>query len=359
MRKEYAAMDAMVEPLLTSSDVNAAPDWSVVPFAVTCARCGHDLHGQSEPTCLGCALTFRWADAVPIEQLTCTSCGYHLYGLKEPRCPECGNEFTWDEALADYYRRKPLFEFQWKTHPIRSLIRTSWLCLQPKKLWSSVKLHEPVSTFPLFMFGMLTVVGISLIASFTFLLLLALWAYLRTPVTYLQMRGITLGEHFLEHFWILIHHMPTFSSIVCGYLILWTIGLACGLFIFQQSMFRRKLRPVHIVRIVIYGTTGTWLGIWTSTLVNFSVDRFSYIQGEIAGITLFTGCLALGFSIRSIALAYRDYLRFDHPWAVSLAANLIAVLFAAVAAIPLMPRGIGIWLLVEISRVFEQAMRAG
>ena len=342
---------------LASFDVNAAPDWSVVPFAVACARCGHDLHGRSEPTCPGCALTFRWADAVPIEQLTCASCGYHLYGLKEPRCPECGVTFTWNEALADFYRRKPLFEFQWRTHPIRSLSRTGLLCLQPKKLWSSVKLHDPVSAFPLFMFGMLAVVGTSLIAGFNFVLLLGLWAYLRPPVPYLQMRGITLGEYFVEHFWILIHEMPSFLSMVCGYLILWTVGLACGLFIFQQSMFRRKLRPVHIARIVIYGSTGVWLGIWISTLVNYYVDRFSYIRGggDISSITLLTGCLALGFSIRSIALAYRDYLRVDHPWAVSLSANQIAVLFAAVVAIPLMPRGIGIWLLVELSRVIVHA----
>ena len=94
-------MDAMVEPLRASSEVDAAPDWSVVPFAVACARCGHDLHGRSEPTCPGCALTFRWADAVPIEQLTCTSCGYHVYGLTDTRCLECSGEFIWGDVLAE------------------------------------------------------------------------------------------------------------------------------------------------------------------------------------------------------------------------------------------------------------------
>ena len=81
------------------------PNWDNVPFDVSCARCGHDIRGLTEPMCPACELEFDWAQAVPIEQLTCERCGYHLYGLRDTRCPECGRPFTWEEALTEYYRR--------------------------------------------------------------------------------------------------------------------------------------------------------------------------------------------------------------------------------------------------------------
>ncbi len=123
---------------------SAAPNWELVHFDVACARCGQDLRGLSEPKCPACALEFQWADAVPLEELTCGKCGYHLYGLHETRCPECGVAFTWKDALQAYHRRrKPLFEYRWRTEPIRSLIRTWWLALRPRRLWRYVDLEDP------------------------------------------------------------------------------------------------------------------------------------------------------------------------------------------------------------------------
>ena len=118
-----------------SDSASEAPDWTMVPFDVGCARCGHDLGGLTDPVCPQFELEFDWADAVPIEQLTCAQCGYRLDGLSETRCPECGEPFTWAEALTDYHRRrKPLFEYQWRTRPIRSLLCTWILAIRPGRL---------------------------------------------------------------------------------------------------------------------------------------------------------------------------------------------------------------------------------
>ena len=119
-----------------------SPDWGMVPFAVGCARCGHDLRGQTAPICPHCELTFDWADAVPIERVTCVHCDYHLYGLQETRCPECGIEFTWDEALAEYHRRRlPWFEYRWRDQPIRSVLTTWRGALHPGTFWRSIDIH--------------------------------------------------------------------------------------------------------------------------------------------------------------------------------------------------------------------------
>ena len=49
-----------------TTTASAPPDWDFVPFDVACARCGHDLRGQSEPKCPACELTFDWSEAVHV-----------------------------------------------------------------------------------------------------------------------------------------------------------------------------------------------------------------------------------------------------------------------------------------------------
>lgn len=332
----------MVQPLRASSDVDAAPDWSVVPFAVACARCGHDLHGRSEPTCPGCALTFRWADAVPIEQLTCTSCGYHLYGLKEPRCPECATGFTWDEALASYHRqRKPLFEYQWRTKPVRSLFYTWWLAMRPKKLWTAVEIHDPVRWGPLVVASIMTMIAMAL--------LIVAGLIVEGSMQYLvwySSNGATWRAQGNPYFrWIVRNTLrfvlePKFYIVLWGYFSLWQFSTWTALLIFRQSMRKYRIRPVHTFRIATYSAVVVWMGI---TLAAIAGTFIPSLPGRgIESPTLFIASCFLLHSIRSCALSHRDYLRMDHPWSVSAAAHVIAVLLTLTLAIPLMPQDVGL-----------------
>jgi len=342
-------MDAMVETLRASAEMNAPPDWSVVPFAVTCARCGHDLHGQTEPTCPACALTFRWSDAVPIEQLQCASCGYHLYGLKDPRCPECGKEFKWDEALANYHRqRKPLFEYQWRTRPVRSLFYTWWLAQRPKKLWTTLDIHDPVHVGPLLFSASVSLCGVmSLVVVLTLVLrfISVVQGTLRSAIFW-KSRGFTFTEVLIMDLgWIFDGWQTPVGLVLAGWLVLWLGSLLVSLLIFQQSMHRFKVRPVHVGRITFYACAIGWPGIALAMFAHAGLNLFLpwYYRVEFIGAMIIT--LAWIGSMRSVAIAYRDYLRMDRPWSVSLAAHVIALMLALVLAIPLIPGGSGVGLL--------------
>ena len=328
------------------------PDWSVVPFAVACARCGHDLNGRTEPTCPACLLTFRWSDAVPIEQLKCTSCGYHLYGLKDPRCPECGTDFTWDEALADYHRqRKPLFEYQWRTKPVRSLFRTWWLALRPKKLWTTLEIHDPVRWRPLVASALIALVGVMILIVVLTLLFRfhnALRGTLQSA-NYWRARGFTLTEVMIMNLdWILIGLRSSFGVDMAAYLCLWFMSLALALLIFQQSMHRYKVRIAHIVRIACYACVIAWPGTVLGTIAGAWIHLYFPYRNNLNPIGGALVVLTLICSLRSVAIAYRDYLHMDHPWAVAAAAHLVAFMLTLVVAIPMLPQGSGAGLLQAI-----------
>jgi len=339
-------MGAMVKTLGASAEVDVPPDWSAVPFPVACARCGHDLHGLSEPTCPACALSFRWADAVPIEQLKCMSCGYHLYGLKVPRCPECGKEFTWDEALANYHRqRKPLFEYQWRTKPVRSLFYTWWLALRPKKLWTTMEIHDPVRVRSLLASALVLSAGVALAIWMAFAIQACWVISLVYPRSWQVQRGISflvfLSDNLwgsLESFWLII--------IISCYVSSWMLSLLAALLTFQQSMYRLRIRVPHILCVAVYASIPLWVGIVVlGSLFSFwdgPVKYFGVVQRGQIGIGIPILVVTLYYSLRSVSLAYRDYLHMHHPWAVAISAHAIALLLIFALAIPLDSSGIGL-----------------
>lgn len=331
------------------------PDWSVVPFAVHCPRCDHDLHGRTEPNCPACALTFLWADAVPIEQLKCFSCGYHLYGLKDRRCPECGKDFTWEAVLANYHRRrKPLFEYRWREEPVRSLFRTWWLALRPKKLWTTLDIHDPVQWKPLIASGLIALLGVMLMVVVLTLasrFIQAVTGTLRSA-NYWKARGFSFTEVLMMDLnWILSEWRTYIAAIMAGYILLWFTSLALGLLIFQQSMRRYKVRARHIGRIVFYACAISCPGIALGTFTSVGLYIF-FSYGDYLPIGEALVVLAWIGSLRSVAIAYRDYLRMDHPWGVSAAAHVIALILTLVLAIPTLPGGSGVGLLQAIGETF-------
>ncbi len=326
---------------LTLTTEKAGPNWSAVPFEVGCARCGHDLRGQTEPICPNCKLEFDWAVAVPIEQLTCLHCKYHLYGLTETRCPECGESFTWQEVLDHYHRQqKPLFEYRWRRKPFRSLVRTWWSTLRPTKFWSQIDMHDPPCVIPLLSLACLytailhALVAISLATGNQIYYWMQQTSY-RTSIRLLWFGGTQ--RTFLQNVFALLDDV--YDNLLETQFVIalaaWMISSYLALLIFQQSMRRFKVRNVHLVRVWIYSFPMIPLMTLAITFgFPFAVGRmYVRLPDALPSIILI---IAVALVVRSIQVAYKKYLLMPHSWAVAICTQIIALM-----------TGLSAWLIVR------------
>lgn len=321
---DSSTTSAAGESSVDTSASKLPPDWEHVPFAVSCPRCGRDLFGHTEARCPQCALAFDWSEVVPIEELTCLTCGYHLYGLSETRCPECGNDFDWDSVLLDYRtRQRPFFEYRYRRNPIRSLIRSWWLAIQPWRLWRIAELHDGRRTKVLLLLLALTIVGAILIIYGSTLAMRTLGSPLFAMAGFPATANILAGwaiprlpESVLHHFTFLV---PAF---LFEFLVLMTL---------RQSMRQCRALSSHVVRVAVYAAIPSLL---VSPVVTPAIVALGAALGVIATqhtilqIPFFPIPLGLMIHFISISLGYRLYLRMRHAWAVGLAATVILVLSA-------------------------------
>lgn len=316
------------------------PDWPNVPFAVGCARCGHDLRGQSEPVCPACQLAFDWADAVPVERLICGKCGYHLFGLLEARCPECGTAFTWEEALDRYRRsRKPIFEYRWRRRPVRSFARTCWLAIRPWRLWRYLELHDPPRALAI---GSTCVLAL-LVSAGLFLLFASLINAVETFVDYF--RNPWTKNYIERHFTQAVMDILTagfFGNEALAFLIgivNWLGITFLAMLLYQPSLRRAAVRTGHVWRIAVYGcvlpipalvllfgvahVTYTGLSSFLPRSLDWFLWRFMAVWAlDTASWTL------IALATVSISGAYRHYLRFRHAMGMAVGAQAIAILSA-------------------------------
>jgi ribosomal protein L37E len=324
------------EPVEVSAAEQSGPDWSLVPFQVGCARCGHDLRGLSEPKCPACGFEFDWAQAVPIEQLTCGKCGYHLYGLQETRCPECGEAFTWEQALDDYHRRcKPLFEYHWRTRPLRSFFGTWFRALRPGRFWRFVELHDPVRPGPI----------LAMVAAF-----LAVFVVLPILSTGVEdwLRRWFWTTRFPQRAWMApgLADLPWYvlgelrnprAYYLLWSLALWSVCLLASLMIFRQSMRLCRVRSVHVLRVWALSVP-LWVPVIAFAAATYFCTapvRDAYIDERelVVGGAL----ILLGIWAYTLCRAYRLYLHMPHSEAVVAAALLVAFLaflFLELATVP-------------------------
>lgn len=323
-----------------------APDWDQVPFDVACARCGGDLRGLTEPTCPACGLEFEWSEAVPIEELTCLHCGYHLYGLRETRCPECGSPFTWEHVLDVYRRRnKPFFEYRWGRRPIRAFVRTWFWALRPGKLWGKFEIQDPPQPIPLLV---LAVMGLmALVVSFSVLAGLQRWLSIWYGMRKARPGSWGPGWFDLPRFIFdaFTDSAPTLALLAT----LWVVTSFAALMVFRQSMWRWKVRTVHVLRVWAHAVP-----LMLVTVV-LGVAMLSYLSifwrsshWEIA-MELVLVMLPVHV-IWSLRCGYRRYLRMPHALAVAVASQLMAMLATITIYDMIGPGGLGASILIEIDR---------
>lgn len=299
----------------------------MVPFEVACARCGHDLHGRSEPICPACKLEFDWSEAVPIEELTCAHCDYHLFGLQETRCPECGIEFTWKEALAEYHRKRlPLFEYRWRERPVRSFIGTCFRSLRPARFWSKTDIHAPVRVGPLIAFAG----GGLLIYCLAFMFLLSSvqwlnswhavrrWGFMPTP-GFMDFASNAYRNARSPELWAFLISVPT-----------WALAVLGSLMVFRQSMHQCKLRNAHVIRVWAYTTTVFPILIVIGFFCTMAIEVFrTGLRFREPPLVILVS-IVIAFTFWAIHVAYRRYLHMPHSLGVAAASQVMALLLASI-----------------------------
>lgn len=312
---------------------SSPPPWHLIHFDVLCARCGHDLRGQSDPVCPACRLEFEWSDAAPLEELTCGQCNYHLYGLTDSRCPECGTSVDWNEALLRYRTsQKPLFEYRWRDNFLRSLVKTWKVSLRPRLFWKEISIQDPPRPAPLALF-----VFFQLIAT-----LLTIVAY-KTIFSLGLTRSIVRGTGFGKTPSIL--DLPSivgnqFSDphtyLMLGLIALWFIFTVLSLLVFQISMRLCQVRFAHVFRVCAYSAL-TFVPIYVlgfvilGEVIEFLRRSGLLSRGLVADIIGFGFLLAiLILPTYSILNGYRHYIRMPHSPGVAICSQIMAILAMAI-----------------------------
>jgi hypothetical protein len=306
-----------------------------------------------------------WA-AVPGD-IVCPLCEYNLRGLTEPRCPECGYQFVWPDLL-DPERRKHPWLFEENPRPnATSFVRTFAASFFPRRFWASLKPSHPprprrLVLYCLLVSSLIAAAGVPLLAS---QLLGAEWDVQSARKEYVQERLKDYKDQMRswpatnwprpnmaslqswaaatypsvlnwngKHGLFLGHYGP-FLAPTTKICLAWPFLTFATLMIFRASMRRAKVRPIHVLRCVIYGcNAAVWIGLL--------ITGFSPLHGvdgsvEFAKrIALFSSVLALT-NLYHLGCAFRRYLRFDHPWATIAASQIIVLMIFWIVAINLNP----------------------
>lgn len=245
------------------------------------------------------------------EEIECPLCNYNLRGISNPRCPECGYPFTWTELLKPE-NRSHSFSFEHQSHRRwRAMWKTAAAGLLPTKFWGKASPAEP--SFPkrlMLYWALTTLIGLAgqgAIVGYTAVVEYNRWRWRWQPEA----------------------TKAALMAIPCMIVtLLWPWAMMGALLVFQISMFRHKIRESHVVRCVVYSADYMlWVGLvlgaevlgcLIATLLNRSPGALlagTLVLLMLAGLLIFTYRLCRAYSL---------YLRFDHPVATVLFAEVMA-----------------------------------
>jgi hypothetical protein len=317
----------------------------------------------------GTAISPDWAGIDERIVCTCPLCEYNLRGLTEPRCPECGYRFEWGEVLDPHRRLHPyLFEH----HPERNLWsfrKTLFGGLLPGRFWRSLLPVQPSCPRRLLLYGCI-VGGLYLLAwvAQAGLLIFCMGqerirynrrdrqraaAMLVSPQRPVQLQsarqirqqfgsiqGYLDAVYPVEWNLTLLSHIFRWSwpsqevwliLLLLLFPLVWPWLVVASLLVFRVSMRRARIKPIHVLRSVVYSMDVlAWAGlaVVASAAIVLVTQRGSPQPALVMMPGLLTIIFVLGVGIAAyrIGTAYRRYLRFDHPFAVILASHIIASL---------------------------------
>jgi hypothetical protein len=313
------------------------------------------------------------------DDVRCPLCAYDLRGLAEPRCPECGYRFTWEELTDPAVRLHPyLFEH----HPERnagSFWQTLVGGLRPGPFWRKVYPTQPSRPRRLLAYWLLaalplvvTLLGVyghrgwtggremaaqrpimqQLIATNPAMRNDLIRAYGSIERYYdtqvpLPSQWQFYRNLYRNHYW---NPARPFDKLAVT-LVAWPWLTALSLMVFRISMRRARIRPVHVLRCVLYAADGVfWAGLLTAAAVGLQMFRgaelivtgfpdlsapapfFLAIEPDLATAVIYLCCVAgVLFMAYRLTVAFGHYLRFDRPVATVLASQVIVFLVAWIA----------------------------
>ena len=320
------------------------------------------------------------------EPLPCPLCEYDLRGLTEPRCPECGYRFNWSD-LTDPGKR--LHPYLFEHHPeqnVRAFVRTHLNALRPKRFWTSLLPAQPSFPRRLLLYwcvGAALMVPV-LVAHY------AIWArgyaisteFERARYVKMFPPGSEPYNRIVDSFGSYKEYQDRVTPVppsadffsrawddeggwtlwFAGCLLGWPWATFLSLLVFRISMRRARIKPVHVLRCVLYSFDA--IG-WVALAVGVAVVHralltwpdwpqrsalsarfmphapiptampYSYRADMVPDTLFWVGAAALVFMSYRLTSAFRHYLKFDHPVATILASQIIVTLAVVVASVRL------------------------
>lgn len=254
------------------------------------------------------------------QDVHCPLCEYNLRGLTNQRCPECGYAFRWRELLDPTQRRHPyLFEH----HPeckIRAFVRTAIGGWRPARFWKTMNPVQPSHPGRLLLYWLIAVFIYAAIAEAASGVL---------GYVYALRYGLFPIKNLVLQF---MFHPGTLIMLSVPIIYTWLVFLS--LQIFQISMRRVRVRPIHVLRCVLYSyDIVTVVGLLAALAVGVLLFSPVFRGNEDWVLGLFLFFIAVG--MYRMWMAYRYYLRFEHAFLTVFFAHIIALLSLPIAMIPL------------------------
>lgn len=289
------------------------------------------------------------------EEIHCPLCEYNLRGLIEPRCPECGYRFAWPELLDPTKRLHPyLFEH----HPERnfkSFCRTLVGGLRPRRFWKSLLPVQPSFLRRLLIYWLVATSLYSVVVAGAFAVgavndARRLCMLRPTQIAVLSSRrNMRYRQSVIKEYGsvqayldaeyplgpsasYVLRRLVSGEFLVAGtVLLVWPWLTFATLMIFQISMHRARVRPIHVLRCVVYTYD---LVVWASVacvvamMVRYALGS-TWTPYNWIGTILLAVAGALVIAFYRLWMAYRVHLRFEHAFATILASQVITVLLLA------------------------------
>jgi hypothetical protein len=309
------------------------------------------------------------------EDVRCPLCEYHLRGLAAPQCPECGYAFDWPEILDPTRRLHP---YLYEHHPDRSawsFRKTSIHALLPRRFWRVLHPAQPSNGRRLARYWVMT----SLLMALLHGVLVGTGAFARVQTLLVSNRATHAwyqgywqntkvpeyqrkhdAQFMINHYGSVQAYLDTCCPDRFGWRVIWSVlaggqiagspswlgiwllvplilavwpwALFAALMIFTVSMRRAKVRTIHVLRCAIYsGGTLLWVAIVAAMLLapDEALRRNGMLVPDLGTYALIwllpVACVIITYSLY---VAYKKYLRFDHPLATVLASQFLVVLAA-------------------------------
>jgi hypothetical protein len=312
------------------------------------------MAGKSAPSIVLAGPAPNWDSLAG--DVSCPLCEYSLRGLAEPRCPECGYRFEWAEVMDPDRRPHPyLFEH----HPeknIRSFCRTVLGGLRPGRFWRTLRPTQRSYTGRLLLYGtvvMLLYLGLAEtgISRFPVHLYYQIQGNRNDQASLLWRLPASAGARIIREYGTLQNYAESmYPTHVNAVLVVqawrwfdvrrpgvawlaWPLATLATLLIFRVSMRRARVKVVHVLRCVVYSfDVLLWVTLVAMLMDWLEVMPVPYqVLQALRNAAGWAWLAIVAVVIYRLTVAYRLYLRFDHPAATVLATQVICLLGAIVS----------------------------